>query len=84
VVTAKGVTPGVHVVIVVVAAVVFGSTLLLIQDIEQPYGGVTGRDPSQTRFIRAQMLADVTGPLPCDARGLPRDAPLFRPQVGEL
>ncbi len=81
IVTAKGVTPGVHVVVVVAAALVFASTLLLIRDIEQPYGGVTGRDASQTTFIRTQMLQDVSGDLPCDDQGLPKDAPLFRPQT---
>jgi hypothetical protein len=30
------------------------------------------------------MKEDVTGDLPCDGQGLPKDAPLFRPQTDEL
>jgi hypothetical protein len=84
VVTAKNVGRGVHVVVVATAAVVFCATLLLIRDLDQPYDGLNARDPVQTAYIRDQMRAEVVGPLPCDERGLPIDAPLFRPQTDEL
>jgi Substrate binding domain of ABC-type glycine betaine transport system len=84
VVTAKDVGKGVHVVVVLTAAVVFGSTLLLIRDLDQPYDGLNARDPVQTTYVRDQMRAEVVGPLPCDERGLPTDAPLFRPQTAAL
>jgi hypothetical protein len=70
--------PGVHVAIVVVSAVVFGGTLLLIRDFDQPYTGLTGRAPTQTELVRDLIVADVPVPLPCDSNGLPRDDPSFR------
>jgi hypothetical protein len=84
VVTAALVRPGVHTAVVVVSAVVFGATLLLIRDFDQPYSGLTGRDPTETIFVRNQIAADVRGPLPCDARGLPRDDPAFRAATSPL
>jgi Protein of unknown function (DUF4239) len=84
VVTAKGVSAVVHTVVVVAAAVVFAGTLLMIGDLDQPYDGITGRDPTRTVFVLDQMKGDVTGDLPCDEQGLPKDAPLFRPQTDEL
>lgn len=78
VITASGVAPGVHVVVVVAASMLFTSTLLLIRDLDQPYSGATGREPTQTEFVRAQMQDDLTGTLPCDARGLPTRDPAFR------
>jgi Protein of unknown function (DUF4239) len=85
IVTAKGVSAGVHAMVVLAATVVFASTLLMIRDLDQPYDGITGRNPTQTMFVRAQMQQDVVAELlPCDDRGMPKDAPLFRPQVEEL
>jgi hypothetical protein len=84
VVTAKGVSAVVHAIVVGAAAVVFAGTLLMIGDLDQPYDGFTGRDPTHTFFVLGQMERDVAGDLPCDARGLPKDAPLFRPQTDEL
>lgn len=84
VVTAKGVGQGVHVAVVITAGVVFGSTLLMIRDLDQPYDGLNARDPTQTTYVRDQMEAEVVGPLPCNDRGLPTDAPLFRPQTARL
>jgi hypothetical protein len=73
-----------HVVIVVAAAVVFGARLTLIRELDQPYSCATGRDTTQTAFVRAQMEQDVRGELPCDDEGLPKDAPNFRPVTSEL
>lgn len=84
IVTAKGVGPGVHIAVVATAGVVFGATLLLIRDLDQPYNGLNAREPEQTRSVRDQMTDEVVGRLPCDARGLPTDAPLFRPQTASL
>ena len=81
VVTMKGMSQGMHAAMVVTTAVVFTSTLLLIRDLDQPYDGINAREPAQTTFVRGQMLAEVVGSLPCDSRGLPTDAPLFRPQT---
>jgi hypothetical protein len=84
VVTAKGVSAAVHAIVVGAAAVVFAGTLLMIGDLDQPYDGTTGREPTHTVFVLDQMERDVTGELPCDAQGLPKDAPLFRPQTEAL
>jgi hypothetical protein len=84
VVTAKGVSAVVHAIVVGAAAVVFAGTLLMIGDLDQPYDGITGRDPTRTAFVLDQMKEDVTGDRPCDGHGLPKDAPLFRPQTDEL
>jgi hypothetical protein len=84
VVTGAAVRPGVHTAIVVVAAVTFGATLLLIRDFDQPYKGLTGRDPGETMFVRDQIASEVRGPLPCDDRGLPRDDPGFRATTSPL
>lgn len=70
--------------IVVAAAVAFASTLLLINDLDQPYAGPLRRDPIQTEFVRHQIGAEVRGPLPCDGSGLPTDAPGFRPATAPL
>jgi hypothetical protein len=82
--TAGVVRPGVHVAIVVTSGVIFGATLLLIRDFDQPYRGLTGRDPEQTRFIRELMRAEVRGPLPCDPDGLPAGDPSFRVRTSPL
>jgi hypothetical protein len=84
VVTGAAVRPGVHAAIVVVAAVTFGATLLLIRDFDQPYKGLTGRDPGETKFVRDQIDSEVRGSLPCDDRGLPRDARGFRATTSPL
>ena len=63
---------------------VFAGTLLMIGDLDQPYDGITGRNPTHTRFVLEEMERDVAGELPCDERGLPKDAPLFRRQTEEL
>jgi Protein of unknown function (DUF4239) len=81
VITIKGMSVSVHAAVVVTAAVVFTSTLLLIRDLDQPYDGINARDPAQTAYVRGQMVAEVVGGLPCDSRGLPTDAPLFRPET---
>jgi hypothetical protein len=78
------VRPGVHAAIVVLSAVIFGATLLLIRDFDQPYRGLTGRAPEQTRFVRDLMAREIRGPLPCGADGLPRDDPAFRVATTEL
>ena len=76
--TMTGVETRVHAVIVVAAATVFAATLLLIGDLDQPYAGAIKREPTQTEFVRRQIAAEVRGPLPCDAAGLPTRAPGFR------
>ncbi len=82
--TAAVVRPGVHTAVVIVSAVVFGATLLLIRDLDQPYTGLTGRDPTQTRFVRDQIAAEVRDPLPCDDKGLPRGVRGFRATTSPL
>jgi hypothetical protein len=84
VVTATVVSPGVHMVVVISAGFVFAATLLLIRDLDQPYDGVNAREPTQTVYLRDQMQQEVVGDLPCDARGLPVESPLFRPQTADL
>jgi hypothetical protein len=84
VVTAKGVSAIVHAIVVGAAAVVFAGTLLMIGDLDQPYDGITGRDPTHTVFVLDQMERDVAGEPPCDSKGMPKDAPLFRPQTEVL
>jgi hypothetical protein len=78
------VRPGVHAGIVVLSGVIFGATLLLIRDFDQPYRGLTGRAPEQTRFVRDLMAAELRQPLPCRGDGLPRDDPAFRVATGAL
>ena len=56
----------------------------MIDHLDQPCDGITGREPTHTVFVLDQMERDVAGELPCDAQGLPKDAPLFRPQTDEL
>jgi hypothetical protein len=84
VVTARGVSARVHVIVVIAAAFVFTATLLLIRDLDQPYDGVNAREPKQTEYLRSEMQQEVVGELPCDGRGLPVESPLFRPQTAEL
>lgn len=62
----------------------FGATVILIRELDQPYSGVTGRDPTPTEFVRAQMEPDAPGELPCDDEGMPKNAPNFRPVTTEL
>ena len=68
----------VHLAIVVGAALAFTSTLILIRDLDQPYAGALRREPTQTKFVRGQIAAEVHGRLPCDRAGLPTGAPRFR------
>src|SRR5215218_9313282 len=82
--SAGTVRPGVHAGIVVLSGVIFGATLLLIRDFDQPYRGLTGRAPEQTRFVRDLMAAELRQPLPCRGDGLPRDDPAFRVATGAL
>jgi hypothetical protein len=82
--TTTGVETRVHVVLVVAAATVFAATLLLIGDLDQPYAGTIKRQPTQTKFVRTQIAAEVRAPLPCDAAGLPTGAPRFRPTTVPL
>ena len=85
VVTAKGVSPGVHVVVVIAGAVIFGSALLLIRSLDSPFTGFTARGPEQTIAIRQQMLNETSqDELPCDDSGLPVDDALFRPRTFPL
>ncbi|HYN50925.1 MAG TPA: hypothetical protein VES62_08375 [Thermoleophilaceae bacterium] len=69
VVTASVLRPGPHAAVVIISAVIFGATLLLIRDFDQPYSGITGRDPDQT-YVRAQP----------DGRRAPRPAAVRRPR----
>jgi len=82
--SASVVRPAVHAAIVITSALIFGATLLLVRDFDQPYSGVTGRAPEQTRFVRDLMAADVRDPLPCDAAGLPVGDPAFRAGTSAL
>jgi hypothetical protein len=84
VVTAADVASGAHRVIVVLTAVVFVTALILISDLDQPYRGALKRSPKQTEFVRAQMAAEMRGPLPCDDAGLPLRAPGFRARTDPL
>lgn len=84
VVTASVLRPGPHAAVVIISAVIFGATLLLIRDFDQPYSGITGRDPDQTTFVRNLMAAELRDPLPCDDRGLPLDMPGFRATTSPL
>jgi amino acid transporter len=83
-VTLNTAPPNTHLAIVVAAAIVFAGALVLIHDIDQPYSGWVKREPSQTEFVRDQIAPQVRGPLPCDAAGLPKNAPGFRPQTVPL
>jgi hypothetical protein len=74
----------VHIAIVVATAIVFACTLILIRDLDQPYSGALRRDPTQTAFVRDQIKAELRGPLPCDAEGLPTDMPSFRATTAPL
>jgi hypothetical protein len=76
--TMHAVDTRVHAVLVVAAAAFFAGTLLLIRDLDQPYSGLVHRAPTQTAFIVGQIAAELRGPLPCDAGGLPTHAPGFR------
>ena len=78
------VEPVVHIAIVVASAIVFASALILIRDLDQPYRGALHRDPTQTRFVRDQMKAELRGQLPCDAEGLPTGVPSFRAKTAPL
>jgi hypothetical protein len=78
VLTAAQVSPGLHVLVLITSAVVFGGTLLLIRDLDQPYSGLTGRAPTETEFVRDLIASEPRGQLPCDAEGLPLDEPGFR------
>jgi hypothetical protein len=80
VVTAADVA-GAHRVIVALAAAVFVTALILISDMDQPHRGALKRSPQQAEFVRAQMAAEIRGPLPCDDDGLPLRAPGFRAQT---
>jgi hypothetical protein len=82
--TLNAVDTPVHVAIVVGAAIAFTATLLLIHDLDQPYGGAVRRSPTQTEFIRGQIAAELHGPLPCDAKGLPTADPRFRATTDRL
>jgi hypothetical protein len=84
VVTATGVSARVHLVVVITAGFVFAATLLLIRDLDQPYDGVNAREPTRTVYLRSEMEQEVVGDMPCDARGLPVESPLFRPQTAAL
>jgi hypothetical protein len=74
----------VHIAIVVATAIVFAFTLILIRDLDQPYSGPLRRDPTQTAFVRDQIKAELRGPLPCDAQGLPTGMPSFRATTAPL
>jgi hypothetical protein len=74
----------VHVVIVVAAAVVFTSALILVRELDQPYAGSVRREPTQTIFLRGLMAAELRGSLPCDAEGLPVGVPGFRARTTPL
>ena len=82
--TLMAVGPVVQTGLVLAAAVAFASTLILINDLDQPYTGALGRDPTQTEFVRDQIAAEVRGPLPCNSSGLPLDAAGFRPATAPL
>jgi hypothetical protein len=79
VITSATVRPGVHLAIVVVSTVAFGLMLLLIRDLDDPYDGITARSPAETEFIIDLIRPDAPASLPCDAAGLPLDAPDFEP-----
>lgn len=82
--TLASVERGVHIAIVVCAAIAFAATLILIQDLDQPYAGALRREPTQTEFVRDQIAAELRGPLPCDDAGLPTGAPGFRATTAPL
>jgi hypothetical protein len=79
-----GVSQFVQVAIVLAAATAFVSTLILILDLDHPYAGALGREPTQTEFVRNEIAAEVRGPLPCDPNGLPNDAPGYRSTTSPL
>jgi hypothetical protein len=76
--------PLVQAAIVVSAAAAFTCTLLLINDLDQPYAGALRREPTQTEFVRDQIASEVRGPLPCDDDGLPTSQPGFQPTTAPL
>jgi hypothetical protein len=78
------VEPRAHLAIVVASAVVFAATLILIRDLDQPYSGALHRNPTETEFVRAQIAAEVRGPLPCDDAGMPTRVPGFRATTAPL
>lgn len=76
VVTFGGISSAVHAGLVVTSTFVFAGCLILIHDLDQPYGGITAHHPSQIKLVRSQMRSEVRG-LPCDRRGLPRSDRAF-------
>jgi hypothetical protein len=82
--TFSSVQPAVHLAIVLAAAAAFAFTLILIQDLDQPYAGALTRDPTQTEFVRDQIAAELRGPLPCNSSGLPTGVPGFRATTAPL
>jgi hypothetical protein len=76
--------PGIHLAIVVAAAAVFASMLILIDDLDQPYDGWVNRGPAQTEFVRDQIASEVRGPLPCDAAGIPTGVTGFQARTAPL
>ena len=82
--TLNAVERPVHLAIVLAAATAFAFTLILIQDLDQPYAGALTREPTQTEFVRDQIAAELRGPLPCNSNGLPTGVEGFRATTAPL
>lgn len=82
--TMSSVERPVHLAIVLGAAAAFAFTLILIQDLDQPYAGALTREPTETEFIRDQITAELRGALPCNSTGLPTGVEGFRATTAPL
>jgi hypothetical protein len=58
--------------LIAVTAVVFTATLLVIFDLDRPFGGIAGIKPTNLRSVEQQLGASPFGANPpCDAQGAP-------------
>ena len=64
--------PGLRYLLVGVTAVIFTATLLVILDLDRPFGGLASIKPTDLRNVQAQLAASPLGANPpCDAAGAP-------------
>jgi hypothetical protein len=64
--------PGLRYALVAVTAVIFTATLLVILDLDRPFGGIASIKPTDLRNVEQQLGASPLGAnAPCDASGAP-------------
>jgi len=64
--------PGLRYTLVAVTAVIFTATLLVILDLDAPFGGIARITPTDLRNVEQQLAANPLGANPpCDASGAP-------------